>query len=172
MKYFIKNMLATSVAVIFYIAASAQQFVASDISVTGLSLTAAGPVKKTPAISDNNNPMNRAITLTTSNDILKCSITVHNGSGFTRQTTLVVQLPLDVSIVSNPSNAIVNNTAVQNRGGTPGSVVFDLFNLSPNSDISVEFSFTKSTSGNKIGAYVYSACPDPDPSNNYKTATY
>jgi hypothetical protein len=39
--------------------------------------------------------------------------------------------------------------------------------------ITVEFIFTKSPTGNnKVGAYAYSATPDPNPANNYKDATY
>ena len=36
----------------------------------------------------------------------------------------------------------------------------------------VEFTFTKSQYGNKVGAYAYSSSPDPNPANNYKDATY
>lgn len=174
MKFFVKNILTIGSVLIASAAASAQpQAGPSDISITAISLTAAGQLKKVPAISNNTNPANRPVNVVASDDILKCAITVHNGNGGrTRQTTLVVSLPVDVTIVSNPSNAVVNKTGDQNRSGMPGCLVFDLFNMSPGVDISVEFTFTKSAQGNKVGAFVYSACPDPDPANNYKDATY
>jgi hypothetical protein len=174
MKSFTKNILTISIALMAGAVAFAQpQASPSDISITAISLTPAGQPKKIPAVSNNANPGNRPVTITASDDILKCTITVHNGTGGnTRLTTLVVTLPIDVTIVSNPSNAIVNKTGDQNRWGMPGSLVFDLFNMSPGSDITIEFTFTKSTQGNKIGTYVYSACPDPNPANNYKDAVY
>jgi Domain of unknown function DUF11 len=174
MKSFTKNILATGMAIIAYTFAFAQQgATTSDISITSISLSAAGPVKKTAAVSNNTNPGNRPVTLTPSDDILKCTITVHNdNSGQTRMTTLVVTLPVDVTIVSNPFNAVVSKTGDQKRWGMPGCMVFDLFNMSPGSDKTIEFTFTKSVNGNKVGAYVYSACPDPDPTNNYKNASY
>lgn len=174
MKSFAKNILTISIALIAGAAASAQpQATPSDISITAISLSAAGPVKKTAAVSNNANSGNRPVTMTTSDDILKCTITVHNdNSGQTRMTTLVVTLPIDVTIVSNPFNAIVNKTGDQNRWGMPGCLVFDLFNMSPGLDKTVEFTFTKSVNGNKVGAYVYSACPDPDPANNFRNTTY
>jgi hypothetical protein len=81
-------------------------------------------------------------------------------------------MPIDVTIVSNPFNAVVSKTGDQNRWGMPGCLVFDLFNMSPGTDITIEFTFTKSVQGNKVGAYVYSASPDPEPANNFKNAVY
>jgi hypothetical protein len=169
-----RNTLAISIALIVCATASAQQgATTSDISITSISLSAAGPLKKTLAVSNNANSGNRPVTMTASDDILKCAITVHNdNSGNTRLTTLVITLPVDVTIVSNPFNAVVSKTGDQNRWGMPGCLVFDLFNMSPGSDKTIEFTFTKSTQGNKVGAYVYSACPDPDPVNNFKNASY
>jgi len=35
-------------------------------------------------------------------------------------------------------------------------------------NITIEFNFKKSQYGNKVGAYAFSASPDPNPTNNYK----
>ena len=174
MKSFAKNILAASIALIAVAAASAQgQSGPSDLSISAITLTAAGPLKKVPVVGSNTSPTNHApVTITASDDILKCTITVHNDGGYTRLTTLVVVLPVDVTIVSNPFSAIVNKTGDQNRWGMPGCLVFDLFVMSSGLDKTVEFSFTKSVHGNKVGAYVYSACPDPEPANNFKNASH
>ena len=169
-----RNTLAISIAFIVCTAASGQQGATpSDLSITALSLSPAGPLKKTPAISNNANSGNRPVTTTPSDDILKCSITVHNdNTGHTRMTTLVVTMPVDVTIASNTFSGVVSLTGDQNRWGMPGCLVFDLFNMSPGTDITIEFTFTKSVHGNKVGAYVYSASPDPEPANNFKNAVY
>ncbi|MEO8404567.1 MAG: hypothetical protein ABI480_08235 [Chitinophagaceae bacterium] len=44
--------------------------------------------------------------------------------------------------------------------------------MRPGADNTIEFTFTKSVNGNKVSAFVCSACPDPDPANNYKTTSY
>lgn len=175
MKSFARNILTVSIALIICTVAAAQQSGPTDVSISTISIVAAGAVKKVPAVINNTNPANHApVTITASDDILKCTITVHNGNGggYTRETRLVVVLPVDVTIVSNPFNAIVNKTGDQNRWGMPGCLVFDLFVMSPGLDKTIEFTFTKSVQGNKVGAYVYSACPDPDPANNFKDVTY
>lgn len=173
MKSFARNILTAGIALIAGIAASSQgQSGPSDLSISAISLTAAGPLKKVPVVSNSTNPTNHPVTITASDDILKCTIIVHNDGGYTRLTTLVVVLPVDVTIVSNPFPAIVNKTGDQNRWGMPGCLVFDLFVMSSGLDKTVEFSFTKSTHGNKVGAYVYSACPDPEPANNFKNASH
>ena len=174
MKSFMRNTLAIIIAIMVCATVSGQQGATpSDISITAISLTAAGTLKKTPAISNNANSVNRPVTITPSDDILKCTITVHNdNTGHTRLTTLVVTMPVDVTIVSNTFSGVVSLTGDQNRWGMPGCLVFDLFNMSPGTDKTIEFTFTKSVQGNKVGAYVYSASPDPEPANNFKNASY
>ena len=104
---------------------------------------------------------------------LKCTITIHNESNsLANQTKLVVVLPVDITIVSNQNNSTTYVSGNGNRGGWPGSLLIDLFNVSPGQDRIIEFTFTRSAYGNSIGAYIFSGCPDPNPANNYKDATY
>src|ERR1035437_5872219 len=100
MKSFAKNMLATGIAVILCTAASAQQSGYSDISISALSLNAAGALKKVPAKTDNTNPANHPVTITASDDILKCIITVNNVSRTNAYgAKLIVVLPAKVDVV-------------------------------------------------------------------------
>jgi hypothetical protein len=107
---------------------------------------------------------------------LKCTITIHNGSGGqARQIKIAVILPVDitvVSVVSDPNIFTEYRSGNGNRGGWPGSLLLDLHNLAVGGDKIIEITFTRSAHGNKIGAYVFSGCPDPDPANNYKETTY
>ena len=104
---------------------------------------------------------------------LKCTITVHNeNGGLAFGATLVVLVPVDVTIVSNPFVATINRAGPQNRTGMPGSLVFEFAGISSGDDRTIEFTFTQSIHGNKISAYAYSSCPDPNPVNNYKDAVF
>lgn len=149
---------------------SAQARAQADVSVTTVSLTAA---KSRSTISgelgkSRDQPGAKVVP---AGDNLKCTITVfsHNDDD-ANQTMLVVVVPVEVSIVSNPSNATIFRA-----GGTSpfaGYLIFSLGNMAVGQSITVEFTFTKSVYGNKVGAYAYSASPDPNPANNYKDATY
>lgn len=104
---------------------------------------------------------------------LKCTIIIQNeNGGYANQTKLVVVLPVDITIVSNPHNPIMYRSGSDYRTGWPGSLVFDLHNMSVGQDKTIEFIFTMSPFGNKIGAYVFSGCPDPNPGNNFKETSY
>ena len=172
MKSFAKNMLATGIAVILCTAASAQQSGYSDISISALSLNAAGALKKVPAISDNTNPANHPVTITASDDILKCSITVSNATNVNAfGAKLIVVLPAGVTPGTLPSNA----TLIYERGiglSGWGYIQFDLLVIHPNQNVTVEFTFTKSKYANKLSAFVFSSVPDLNPANNYKDVTY
>ena len=116
-------------------------------------------------------PVSKQTTVINNGSEIKCKITVHNeNDDDANQTMLVVVVPVEVSILSNPSNAIISKA-----GGTSpfaGYLTFNLGNMYVGQNITVEFTFTKSKYGNKVGAYAFSASPDPNPANNYKDATY
>jgi Domain of unknown function DUF11 len=144
----------------------------ADVSVTAVTITAARPIRSTPTrefSASKDQPGVRAPVVT---ENLKCNITVfsHNDDD-ANQTMLVVVVPVEVSVLSHPANA----TVFKAGGGTSpfaGYLVFNLGDMAVGQSITVEFTFTKSVYGNKVGAYAYSASPDPNPANNYKDATY
>lgn len=105
---------------------------------------------------------------------LKCTITLHNEAGtYVDQVMLAIILPPDITIVSDVSAATQYRSGAGNRGGWLGSLVFDRMSIEPGQDIVIDFTFTRSTTyANTIGAYVFSGSPDPDPSNNSRSATY
>ena len=109
---------------------------------------------------------------TKTDDNLKCTITVHNeNDDDARGTMLLVILPVEVSVVSLPSNAALD-PSVTSTQPFAGYILFNLGQMAVQQNITVEFTFTKSKYGNKVGAYAYSDSPDPNPANNYKDATY
>jgi hypothetical protein len=127
---------------------SAQERTQADVSISKLTLT------------------DQAKPLKTAN--LKCTITVHNeNDDDANEATLIVLVPVEVSIVSHPSNA-----TVYTNGPWACYLVFNLGHMTVGQDITVEFTLTKSKYGNKVGGYAYSRTPDPDPANNYKDATF
>ena len=102
---------------------------------------------------------------------LKCTITVHNeNDDDAYETVLVAVLPVEVSVLSIPANATVH----KNVPGSPfaGYITFNLGHMTVGQNITVEFTFTKSKYGNKVGGYAYSGTPDPNPANNYKEASF
>jgi Domain of unknown function DUF11 len=154
----------------------AQARAQADVSITSITLTAVKPGRPTTVLNNPSStlPSNQPgikVNPVPVADVLKCSITVYSyWDDDAYSTMLVVVLPVEVSVISNPSNAIVNKA-----GGTSpfaGNLVFNLGQMAVNQSITVEFTFTKSQYGNKVGAYAYSATPDPNPANNYKDATY
>ncbi len=143
----------------------------ADVSITAVTIAETKPTRTVPTREFSSSTDQQGVKVPVANENLKCSITVfsHNDDD-ANQTMLVVVVPVEVSIVSNPSNA-----TVYNAGGTSpfaGYLVFSLGDMAVGQSITVEFSFTKSVYGNKVGAYAYSASPDPNPANNYKDATY
>ena len=109
---------------------------------------------------------------TKTSDNLKCTITVHNeNDDDARGTMLLVVLPVEVSVVSLPSNATLPSSVTTSQPFA-GYILFNLGQMAVQQNITLEFTFTKSKYGNKVGAYAYSESPDPNPANNYKDATY
>src|SRR5439155_9782705 len=104
--------------------------------------------------------------------VLLCSITIHNeNDDDANQVMVTVVVPVEVNVVSKPANA----TVYRSSGGSSafaGYVIFNLGNMAVGQNITVQFSFTKSKYGNKVGAYAYSGTPDPNPANNYKDGVY
>jgi len=162
---------------VFVFCLSAQERNQADVNITSVTLTPVKPGRPTTIANPSttmpsNQPGIKTTPVPLGSNELKCSITVHSyWDDDAYSVMLVVVLPVEVSVISNPSNAIVNKAA----GGTSpfaGSLVFNLGQMAVNQSITVEFTFTKSQYGNKVGAYAYSSTPDPNPVNNYKDATY
>ncbi|HEX2629970.1 MAG TPA: hypothetical protein VHM26_13185 [Chitinophagaceae bacterium] len=154
----------------------AQARAQADISVTGVTITPVKPGRPN-TIANPNPPANlptgtKPTVAQLSSDVLKCSITVfsHNDDD-ANQAMLLVVVPVEVSVISNPNNGIVYKAG----GGTSpfaGYIIFSLGNMAVGQSKTVEFTFSKSAYGNTVGAYAYSATPDPNPANNYKDASY
>jgi hypothetical protein len=171
----LKNFLFSAAFIITLNYAWAQPGQQADISITSVTITELKPRVPGKFLNAQLTPVGtppapkQAAPL---ND-LKCTITVHNeNGGIAFGATLIVLLPIDVTIVSNPFIATINRAGPQNRTGMPGSLVFEFPEISSGDDRTIEFTFTQSTHGNKISAYAYSSCPDPNPSNNYKDAVF
>lgn len=174
MKSFGKIIPNTCIAVMLCHVVIAQQPGYSDISISSISLNAAGAVKKVPAVSKSNNPADHPVTTTISGDILKCSITVNNASNANAYgAKLIVVLPAGatVSIATLPSNATPVSERVATGGG-PGYIQFDLKVIFSNQPVTVEFTFNRSTGTNKLSAFVFCGVPDANATNNYKDVTY
>jgi len=73
---------------------------------------------------------------------------------------------VEVSVSNLPANATVY-TASPNSTFV-GYVMVNLGHMYVGQNITIEFNFKKSQYGNKVGAYAFSASPDPNPTNNYK----
>jgi hypothetical protein len=168
-----KKFICIVISVISTLYVSAQARSQADVNISGMSITAVRPGRPTTIASNPpSSPAQPGVKTTTLplGDVLKCSITVHSyWDDDAHSAMLVVVLPVEVSIVSNPSNAIVNKI---NGSAFAGNLVFNLGQMAVNQSITVEFTFTKSQYGNKVGAYAYSSTPDPNPANNYKEVTY
>ena len=142
----------------------------ADVSITSLTLTEVKTKTVVPNTSATsvNSPTTKAVLV--AND-LKCIITVHNeNDDDAYETKLVVVLPVEVSVSNLPPNATVY-TASPNSTFV-GYVMVNLGHMYVGQNISIEFNFKKSQYGNKVGAYAFSASPDPNPTNNYKEATF
>jgi hypothetical protein len=142
----------------------------ADVSVTAVTITPAS-LKKVSKVTDNiNKPQEKVVQA--ADDNLKCSITIHNENDDDAWgTMMVVVLPVEVAVVSMPSNAKLDPsvTATQTFAG---HIIFTIGHMAVGQNVTVEFTFTKSKYGNKVGAYAYSDSPDPNPANNYKDAAY
>ena len=151
----------------------AQARAQADVNITAVTITAAKPSRSTTTGEFSTSRDQPGVKVVPGAENLKCAITVHSyWDDDAQEAMLVVVVPVEVSIVSAPSNATVYKSG---GGGSPwaGYLVFSLGNMAVQQSITVEFTFTKSPTGNnKVGAYAYSATPDPNPANNYKDATY
>jgi Domain of unknown function DUF11 len=99
---------------------------------------------------------------------VRCSITVHNENDDDAQhTQLVVVLPVEVSIVANRGGFTLHPAT----GGFVAYLTLDLGPMRVGQNVSVDFTFTPSKYGNKVGAFAFSESPDPNPANNYRDAT-
>jgi hypothetical protein len=142
----------------------------ADVSVTSVTITAAG-LKKVSRPTDNiNAPQQKVVQAV--DDNLKCTITIHNENDDDAWgTMMVVVLPVEVSVVTMPSNATLDKSVTATQP-LAGHIIFNIGHMAVQQNVTVEFTFTKSKYGNKVGAYAYSDSPDPNPANNYKDATY
>jgi hypothetical protein len=171
MKQLFSLLICSIVATAMYAQARSQ----ADVSVTSVTLgaaitknaTIANPTKATPVtpVSGGKN-IDRIIV-----DNLKCSITVHNeNDDDAYETVLVAVLPVEVAVVSLPAGAVVHKSSPSSPFA--GYITFNLGHMTVGQNITVEFTFSKSKFGNKVGGYAYSGTPDPNPANNYKDATF
>ena len=170
-----RKFLSLHLGISFSAFCEAQERAQADVSIITVTLTPAPTIKK-PVTRPVNLPANPATPVEYSpppaDSILRCIITVHNeNDDDANQVVMTVVVPVEVSVVSKPANATVYKSA---GGSSPfaGYLVFSLGNMTVGQNITVEFTFTKSKYGNKVGAYAYSASPDPNPANNYKDAVY
>lgn len=155
--------------------AMAQARAQADVSISSVTIGSAPAIKR-PLTRPASLPANPAMPVEYSappaDSILRCIITVHNENDDDANLVMMtVVVPVEVAVVSKPANA----TVIKSTGGSSayaGYLVFNLGNMAVGQNITVEFTFTKSKYGNKVGAYAYSGTPDPNPANNYKDAVY
>ena len=173
-KTFILPIAAIFLLILLCNRASAQARFQSDVSISTITVVAAPVGKQPPKLSSNvatspKAPAQQSPLALDAN--LKCTIVVHNeNDDDAHAAMLLVILPVEVSIISVPANC-----TVYKAGGTSplaAYLVFNLGNMAVQQNITLEFTFTKSQFGNKVGAYAYSASPDPNPANNYKDVVY
>lgn len=152
---------------------SAQARYQADVNITAVSIMAAKPSRPTITGEFSTSRDQPGVKIVPVAENLRCAVTVHSyWDDDAHDAMLVVVVPVEVTIVSHPVNATVYKAG---GGNSPwaGYIVFNLGNMAVQQSITVEFTFTKSPTGNnKVGAYAYSATPDPNPANNYKDATY
>ncbi len=142
----------------------------ADVSIASVNITP-GAAKKALRGTDNINKP-QEIVVRKVDDNLKCSITIHNENDDDAWgTMMVVLLPVEVTVVDMPSNAKLDPSVTATQSFA-GHLIFNIGHMTVGQNVTVEFTFTKSKYGNKIGAYAYSDSPDPNPANNYKDATY
>jgi hypothetical protein len=153
--------------------AGAQARWQADVSITSVTISPLPTIQKQAKLSNTvalpNTGTQKVPVVTAADANLKCSITIHNeNDDDAKQAMVVVILPVEVTVISKPQNATLFTA-----GAPYGAyLVFSLGNMAVQQNITVEFTFTKSQYGNKVGAYAYSSSPDPNPANNYKDATY
>jgi Domain of unknown function DUF11 len=149
----------------------AQERWQADVSVTSVVISSAQSLKKTARGTDNiNRPVEKVVQAV--DDNLKCTITIHNENDDDAWgTMMVVVLPVEVSVLVMPANATLDKSVTATQP-LAGHIIFNIGHMTVGQNVTVEFTFTKSKFGNKVGAYAYSDSPDPNPVNNYKDAVY
>ncbi len=158
-----KQILLLVTCMIFAAALSAQERWQADVNITSITLADASNLRTPP-------PKN--YTGATPLPNIKCSITVHNENDDDAwNTMLTVVLPVEVSVVSIPSNATLDKSVTSTQHFA-GNITFNLGHIAVGQNVTVDFVFTKSKYTNKVGAFAYSDSPDPNPANNYKDATF
>lgn len=143
----------------------------ADVSITSVTIVSAQTLKKVARVTDNiNRPEQKVVQAV--DDNLKCTIVVHNENDDDAwDTKMIVALPVEVAVVNLPANATLDKTVTATQPFA-GYIIFNLGHMTVQQNVTVEFTFTKSKFGNKVGAFAYSSSPDPNPANNYKDAVY
>jgi hypothetical protein len=152
--------LVLSVMIVISLKASSQPPAKADLSISSISIVDDIPKRGGGTLDARTNFAN-----------LKCTITVHNvTNNHVDHVWLAVVLPPEITIVSNsiPPTAFPAGT----RGQWLGSLLYNLGGMDPAQDLVLEFVFTRSSQTNAISAIVLSGAPDPNPSNNSRTASY
>ncbi|MDP4264181.1 MAG: hypothetical protein Q8941_16755 [Bacteroidota bacterium] len=153
--------------------AAAQERWQADVSVTSVTLGNATITKQPPILNNPKIPAatNSSTTTPATSSNLKCSITVHNENDDDAYgTTLVVVLPVEVSVISMSPGGTTHTASTGNQ--YIAYITFDLGHMTVGQNSTVEVIFTKSKYTNKVGAFAYSGSPDPNPTNNYKDTTF
>jgi len=173
-----KQLTILAMLILTTMALTAQARWQADVSISSMSLGAATIVKQPPILNNPKLPGNTNSGTTTPTNTsgsatsnLKCSITVHNENDDDAYgTTLIVTLPVEVSVVSMSAGGTTHTASTSTN--YIAYITFDLGHMTVGQNSTVEFTFTKSQYVNKVGAFAYSASPDPNPTNNYKDATF
>lgn len=166
-----KQIILFAVCIFTGLLIAAQERWQADVSVTSVTISNASVLKPVIQSNSKNPAVINNTTATTLPSNLKCSIKVHNeNDDDANGTTLVVVLPVEVSVVSVSSGGKTH--AAANGSQYIAYITFDLGHMTVGQNSTVEFTFTKSKYTNKVGAFAYSTSPDPNPANNYKDATF
>ncbi|MDP4244877.1 MAG: hypothetical protein Q8932_03440 [Bacteroidota bacterium] len=152
--------------------ASAQERWQADVSIPSMTLAYASVTKQPPILTNPKlpNSTSSGTTTPTASSNVVCTITVHNENDDDAYgTTLVVCLPVEVSVLSMSSGGTTHTAST----GTQyiAYLSFDLGHMTVGQNSTVSFTYTKSKYTNKVGAFAYSGSPDPNPTNNYKEAS-
>lgn len=166
------------VIVFIYTMSFAQERAQADVSITSVTLKGAANnaaiISSQPSTNITAGPGSQSIKnakMETPPQELKCAVTVHSHhDDDAYPTTLIVLLPVEVTVTSYPANATLHKSS--SNSTFVGYISFNLGSLAVGQNATVEFTFTRSKYGNKVGAYAYSGTPDPNPTNNYKEASF
>ncbi len=120
----------------------------ADVNITAVTITAAKLSRPTTIGELSPSRDQPGVKIVPGTENLRCAVTVHSyWDDDANDVMLVVVVPVEVTIVSLPVNATVYKAG----GGTSawaGYIVFSLGNMAVQQSITVEFTFTKSPTGN------------------------